>query len=96
MHDELVTNEILQEVWQERIRRGFHALLNSVGTLAGSETLAGPLAELTARVEKVEAGSRALVNLAALRGLQLILAFFALLFVYRRIESWLGRRAPAR
>jgi len=72
------------------------ALLESVGTLAGSETLAGPLAELTARVERVEAGSRALVNLAALRGLQLILAFFVLLFVYRRIESWLGRRAAAR
>ena len=72
------------------------ALLESVGTLAGSETLAGPLAELTARVERVEAGSRSLVNLAALRGLQLILAFFALLFVYRRIESWLGRRAAAR
>jgi len=72
------------------------ALLESVGTLAGSETLAGPLAELTARVERVEAGSRALVNLAALRGLQLILAFFVLLFVHRRIESWLGRRAVAR
>jgi hypothetical protein len=69
------------------------ALLESVGTLAGSETLAGPLAELTARVERVEAGSRALVNLAAWRGLQLILAFFALLFVYRRVEGWLARRA---
>jgi hypothetical protein len=68
------------------------ALLESVSTLAGSSTLAGPLADLTARVERVEAGSRALVNLAALRVLQLILAFFVLLFVYRRIESRLGRR----
>jgi hypothetical protein len=64
--------------------------------MAGEKTLAGPLAELTARVERVEAGSRALVNLAAWRGLQLILAFFVLLFVYRRVESWLGRRAAAR
>ncbi len=69
------------------------ALLESVGTLAGSETLAGPLADLTARVERVEAGSRSLVNLAAWRGLQLILAFFVLLFVYRRAEGWLARRA---
>ena len=68
------------------------ALLESVTTLAGSSMLAGPLADLTARVERVEAGSRALVNLAALRVLQLIFAFFALLFVYRRIESRLGRR----
>ena len=59
-------------------------------TLAGSSTLAGPLADLTARVERVEAGSRALVDLAALRVLQLIFAFFVLLFVYRRIESRLG------
>ena len=72
------------------------ALLESAGTLAGSDQLAGPLAELTARVEKVEAGSRALVNLAAWRALQLILAFFVLLFVYRRIEGWLGRRATSR
>ena len=72
------------------------ALLDSVGTMAGEKTLAGPLAELTARVERVEAGSRALVNLAAWRGLQLILAFFVLLFVYRRVESWLGHRAAAR
>jgi hypothetical protein len=69
------------------------ALLESVGTLADSKTLAGPLAELTARVEKVEAGSRALVDLAALRGLQLIGVFFVLLFVYRRLEGWIARRA---
>lgn len=72
------------------------ALLDSVGTLAGSETLAGPLADLTARVEKVEAGSRSLVNLLAWRGFQLILAFFVLLFLYRRLETWLARRAAAR
>jgi hypothetical protein len=69
------------------------ALLESVATLAGSETLAGPLADLTARVERVEAGSRALVNLAAVRGLELIVAFFVLLFVYRRIEKRLESRA---
>jgi hypothetical protein len=72
------------------------ALLDSVNQLAGSETLAKPLADLTERVERVEAGSRALVNLAAWRGLELILAFFVALFVYRRIEGWIGRRAAAR
>jgi hypothetical protein len=68
-------------------------LIDSVSTLSQSELLAGPLAELTERVERVEAGSRSLVNLAAWRALQLILAFFVLLFVYRRVEGWLGRRA---
>lgn len=72
------------------------ALLESAGTLAGSEQLAGPLAEVTARVEKIEAGSRALVDFAAWRALQLIVVFFALLFVYRRIETWLARRAASR
>ena len=67
-------------------------LLGSVQTLAGSNSLAPPIAELTAQVERVEASSRSLVNLAALRGLQLILAFFVLLFVYRRVEGWLARR----
>ena len=52
-----------------------------------------PIAELTAQVQRVEASARSLVNLAAWRGLQLILAFFALLFLYRRVEVWLARRA---
>lgn len=72
------------------------ALLESADSLAKSEALAGPFADLEARVAKVEAGSRALVDLAALRGLQLIGVFFLLLFVYRRIEIWLARRAAAR
>jgi hypothetical protein len=67
-------------------------LLDSAGTLAGSNRLDGPLAELSARVDRVEAGSRSLVNLAAWRGLQLILVFFVLLFLYRRVEVWLARR----
>ncbi len=67
-------------------------LLESAQTIAGSDDLARPLADLTQRIERVEASSRSLVNLAALRGLQLILAFFALLFVYRRVEGWLARR----
>jgi hypothetical protein len=67
-------------------------LLDSVQTIAGSDALAKPLADLTQRIERVEAGSRSLVNLTALRGLQLILAFFVLLFVYRRVEGWLARR----
>ncbi len=71
-------------------------LLDSVGTLAGSDKLSAPLAELTARMEKVEASSRSLVDLVAWRGLQLILVFFALLFVFRRIENWLAHRAAAR
>jgi hypothetical protein len=69
------------------------ALLDSAGTLAGSNKLDGPIAELSARVDRVEAGSRSLVNLAAWRGLQLILAFFVLLFLYRRVEVWLARRS---
>ena len=68
-------------------------LLDSLEEFAGSDVLGSPLAELAARAESVEASSRSLVNLAALRGLQLILAFFVLLFVYRRIEGWLARRA---
>jgi hypothetical protein len=68
-------------------------LLDSLQAFATSDALGPPLAELTARVERVEAGSRSLVNLAALRGLQLLLTFFVLLFVYRRIEGWLALRA---
>jgi hypothetical protein len=69
------------------------ALLESAQTMASGEKLAPPIAELTAQVQRVEASSRSLVNLAAWRGLQLILAFFALLFLYRRVEVWLARRA---
>jgi hypothetical protein len=58
----------------------------------------GLLAEvrmLDETMDQVASGGRSLVNLAAWRGLQLMLAFFALLFVYRRIESRLaaGRAA---
>jgi len=73
-----------------------NALLASVDRLAGSQTLAGPLEQLTQRVDQVEASSRALVNLAAWRGLELILAFFVLLFVYRRLEGWIASRGAAR
>jgi len=59
------------------------ALLESTGTLAGSDTLGGALAEVTAQVDRVEVGSRAIVDLVAWRLLQLILAFFGLLFAYR-------------
>jgi hypothetical protein len=68
------------------------ALLDSVDSLAGSDSMAGPLAELTARVEQVEAGSRALVDLVAWRVLQLILTFFGLLFVYRLVSHALEAR----
>ncbi len=68
-------------------------LLDSVQTIANSDALAPPIAQLTAQVQRVETSSRSLVNLAALRGLQLILAFFVLLFLYRRVESWLARRS---
>ncbi len=68
------------------------ALLDSVQTVAGSDTLDPPIARLQAQVDRVEIGSRSLVNLAAWRGLQLILVFFVLLFLYRRIEVWLARR----
>jgi hypothetical protein len=71
-------------------------LLESTRTLAGSEELPAALEALTERVEEVEARSRSLVDLAALRGLQLIVVFFVLLFLHRRLESWLSRRAAAR
>jgi hypothetical protein len=69
------------------------ALLDSMQTVATADTLDPPMARLQAQVDRVEAGSRSLVNLAAWRGLQLILVFFVLLFLYRRVEVWLARRA---
>ena len=69
------------------------AMLDSLQTLSTSDAVGVPFAQVTARIEEVEAHSRSLVNLAALRGLQLILAFFVLLFVYRRIEGWIARRS---
>jgi hypothetical protein len=68
------------------------ALLDSVGALAGSDTLTRPLDDLTARVGQVEAGSRALVDLAAWRALQVMLAFFGLLFIYRLASHGLDSR----
>ncbi len=71
-------------------------LLEATRTLAGSQELPAAFDALTGRVEQVEARSRSLVDLAALRGLQLIGVFFVLLFLYRRLEGWLSRRASAR
>jgi hypothetical protein len=68
------------------------AMLDSLQTFAASDAVGAPFAKLTERIELVEESSRSLVNLAALRGLQLILVFFALLFVYRRLEGWIARR----
>lgn len=61
------------------------ALVADLHQLAGSEELG-----------QVTKGSRGLVDLAAWRGLELLLAFFALLFGYRRLEGWLARRRAAR
>jgi hypothetical protein len=69
------------------------AMLESLQTFAESDSASAPFAQVSARIDRVEQSSRELVNLAALRGLQLILVFFALLFVYRRIEGWLARRS---
>jgi len=71
-------------------------LVESTRAIAGSEELPAALEALTSRVEEVEQRSRSLVDLAALRGLQLIVAFFVLLFLYRRLEGWLARRSAAR
>lgn len=68
------------------------ALLDSAGALAGSNALEGPLAALADRVERIEAGSEALVDRAAWRLLQLMLAFFALLFAYRLAAHALDAR----
>jgi hypothetical protein len=69
------------------------ALLDSLQTATSGDTLAPAVAQLSAQADRVEASSRSLVNLAAWRGLQLILVFFVLLFLYRRLEVWLARRA---
>jgi len=69
------------------------AMLDSLQTFAASDAVGAPFAQVTARIDQVEERSRSLVNLAALRGLQLILAFFVLLFLYRRVEGWLARRS---
>jgi hypothetical protein len=72
------------------------SLVDSLQTLSSSEAIPPALAELTGRLERVEASSRSLVDLAALRGLQLIAVFFVLLFLHRRVEAWLARRAGTR
>jgi hypothetical protein len=69
------------------------AMVDSLQTFAASDAAGAPFARVAERIEQVEERSRSLVNLAALRGLQLILAFFVLLFLYRRVEGWLARRA---
>jgi len=70
------------------------SLLESAGAIAESDALAGPLAQLTNRVERLEAGSRELVDRVAWRGVQLILLFFGLLLAYRFVSHALARRAP--
>lgn len=70
-----------------------HTLLESAGSLASSDVLAEPLAQLTTRVERLEAGSRELVDRVAWRGVQLILLVFALLFAYRFVSHALTVRA---
>jgi hypothetical protein len=68
-------------------------------TLAAAETrlLVAELrglqeSELATAAEHASALSDALVDRVAWRGLQLLLALFALLFAYRRLEGWLARR----
>ena len=53
------------------------------------------LRDLHPLLEKVEGSGRTLVDLASWRVLELMLAFFALLFVYRRIEARLIARRGA-
>ncbi|MBK7948230.1 MAG: hypothetical protein IPK00_05715 [Deltaproteobacteria bacterium] len=68
------------------------ALLDAAGALAGSEALAGPVAELSSRLDRLEDGSQALVDRVAWRILQLILVFFGLLFAYRLASHALDAR----
>lgn len=75
-------------------------LLDSAGALAGSDALAGPLAEISTRIDRAESGARALVDHAAWRLLQLVGVFFGLLFAYRLAAHTLdargrGARPPA-
>lgn len=71
-------------------------LLESAGTLAGSDVLAGPLTEIETRVQHIEAISQELVDRIAWRGVQLILLVFGLLFVYRFVSHSLESRRQGR
>lgn len=69
------------------------ALLADVRTLGGGEEIAPGFGRLEQALGRVEGGGRSLVNLAAWRILELMLAAFVLVFAYRRIEARLARAA---
>jgi hypothetical protein len=67
-------------------------LLVEARGLDGAESSGGLVERLTATLDRVEGGGRSLVNLAAWRVLELMLAGFALFFGVRRIETYLAAR----
>jgi hypothetical protein len=71
-------------------------LLEARGLDGGEPSGGGLFERLGSTLERVEGGGRSLVNLAALRLLELMLAGFALLFVVRRIEAYLVARRTGR
>jgi hypothetical protein len=67
----------------------------AVQITSAAEELRGLLADLHGLdpvLDRVEGGGRALVNLAAWRLFELLLVFFTLLFLYRRVEARLVAR----
>ena len=72
------------------------ALLADVRALGGDGERDAGFGRLGEAVGRVEGGGRALVNLAAWRALELMLAAFALAFTYRRIEARLARGREGR
>ena len=67
-------------------------LLAEMRALGGTGEPEPALERLGQALDRVEGGGRSLVNLAAWRGLELLLVFFALLFLYRRLEVRLAAR----
>ena len=72
------------------------ALLADVRALGGDGERDAGFGRLGEAAGRVEGGGRALVNLAAWRALELMLAAFALAFAYRRIEARLARGREGR
>lgn len=68
------------------------SLATRTQSLVESQQLAGRLADVAATVDRVEGGAQGLVDAAAWRILQLLVAFFVLLLAYRLVASRLARR----
>jgi hypothetical protein len=68
-------------------------LATQIAVLVETQRLESTLSGVDSAVSRVESGGRGVVDHAAWRGLQLLLAFFALLLVYRLVGTVLPRSA---